>query len=691
MTFPARATGHVFVSYVREDAARVDQLQQMLQAAGVTVWRDTSALRPGQDWKAEIRAAIARGTAFIACFSEHTERRDSSVLFDELAVAVDQMRQRAPGKVWLIPVRFADCSLPDIDLGFGRTLHSMQWVDLFGDEQELAAARLIASVRDIWAAAHDRDHAVMSDGVPGPAPSGWAHRPPMTQAASSPARQAAEPADRPSVSQAMPLASARQPGEPPPRPAAAPGAGALPPGPYVTPGRSGRRRRQVVAVCLGIMAIAAGATALALVLPSSPPGSPSNPSGSPSNPPGSPSSRQGPPLSFAAGKGIPLPEAVNTLASDNAPWPITLAGSTVFVSLGTSVQVMNAATGNTIGVVRPRHALESSFTLQGSGTGDDGTPALLVNFQGQQIALAGYVVHLAGHGTTPARIAAEIDAITSSGRLLWEFLASLGSEPEIQGDPVVTFVGSAGNDVIATVGDSDGDGVSTIAVDIARRKLLWRNRPFTAQAVIGDAVLGTYDTSSQALSSGSLGVDDAAMDPLRVEALDPDSEKPIWKLPGSVAVADLAQAGTGTFLEEAGNASSSGSIRFWLRHLSTGKGKVVALGGSMLYGSLTWSCQYDGQSAVVCYTPLDAKEFVVNGSTGAVPWQLPSGNRLGIYVSAVYDGEVYGHTTQGPLVLDARTSKDANDSPGIEPVLVDPDFGIAKDQNNKLEIYPVTG
>jgi hypothetical protein len=150
MTSLASAAGHVFISYVREDSARVDQLQQMLQAAGIAVWRDTSALRPGQDWQAEVRAAIARGTAFIVCFSEHTEIRDSSVLFDELAVAVDQMRKRAPGKVWLIPVRFSDCRLPDIDLGFGRTLRSLQWVDLFGDERELAAVRLIGLPRVPW-------------------------------------------------------------------------------------------------------------------------------------------------------------------------------------------------------------------------------------------------------------------------------------------------------------------------------------------------------------------------------------------------------------------------------------------------------------------------------------------------------------------------------------------------------------
>jgi hypothetical protein len=34
MTFLAGAAGHVFVSYVREDAERADRPQRMLQAAG---------------------------------------------------------------------------------------------------------------------------------------------------------------------------------------------------------------------------------------------------------------------------------------------------------------------------------------------------------------------------------------------------------------------------------------------------------------------------------------------------------------------------------------------------------------------------------------------------------------------------------------------------------------------------------
>jgi TIR domain-containing protein len=62
--------GHAFISYVREDGNKIDQLQQQLEAAGITVWRDTAELWPGEDWRLKIRYAIADyAFVFIACFS----------------------------------------------------------------------------------------------------------------------------------------------------------------------------------------------------------------------------------------------------------------------------------------------------------------------------------------------------------------------------------------------------------------------------------------------------------------------------------------------------------------------------------------------------------------------------------------------------------------------------------------------
>lgn len=138
---------YAFLSYVREDAHDVDRIQAMLEAAGVRVWRDTAKLWPGEDWRLKIRQAISSDSlVFVACFSDNVLRRSSSYQNEELLLAIEQLRLRQPDQPWLIPVRLSDCSLPQYDLGAGRTLDSLHRVDLFGDRWEQGVARLVGAV-----------------------------------------------------------------------------------------------------------------------------------------------------------------------------------------------------------------------------------------------------------------------------------------------------------------------------------------------------------------------------------------------------------------------------------------------------------------------------------------------------------------------------------------------------------------
>ena len=145
-----KLVGHAFISYARGDADHVDRLQQTLKAAGIPVWRDTADLWPGQDWRAEIRRAITDNVlVFIACFSHKSLAREKSYQRAELALAIEQLLLRPPDVPWLIPVRFDDCEIPDIDIGGGRSLGSIQRADLFGDRSDHGAARLVESVLQI--------------------------------------------------------------------------------------------------------------------------------------------------------------------------------------------------------------------------------------------------------------------------------------------------------------------------------------------------------------------------------------------------------------------------------------------------------------------------------------------------------------------------------------------------------------
>ena len=147
---PATPVGHAFISYVREDSAHVDRLQRALEAAGVPVWRDTAELWPGEDWREKIRHAITHDAlVFLACFSSKSLGRAKSYQNAELALAIDQLRLRLPGQPWLIPIRFDDCDVPELDIGGGRSLAWIQRADLFGDYFDYGLARLITVVQRI--------------------------------------------------------------------------------------------------------------------------------------------------------------------------------------------------------------------------------------------------------------------------------------------------------------------------------------------------------------------------------------------------------------------------------------------------------------------------------------------------------------------------------------------------------------
>lgn len=144
------AQRHAFISYVHEDKERVDRLQESLEAVGVSVWRDTKDLWPGQNWEDQIRAAIkSESLAFIACFSEHSVAKTKTYQNLELTLAADEYRLRPPSTEWLLPVRFSECSVPDYNLGAGRTLNSIHRTDLFGPSETLQTLRLAEAVKRI--------------------------------------------------------------------------------------------------------------------------------------------------------------------------------------------------------------------------------------------------------------------------------------------------------------------------------------------------------------------------------------------------------------------------------------------------------------------------------------------------------------------------------------------------------------
>lgn len=125
-----------FVSYVREDAAAVDQLCRGLERFGVRTWRDQSRLKPGTRWKTEIRRAIEeRAIAFVACFSTAYAQRSRTYMNEELTVAIEEVRLRPRDRAWFFPVLLDEVKIPVLALGGGETLADIQQIRVFEDPQ----------------------------------------------------------------------------------------------------------------------------------------------------------------------------------------------------------------------------------------------------------------------------------------------------------------------------------------------------------------------------------------------------------------------------------------------------------------------------------------------------------------------------------------------------------------------------
>jgi len=123
-------SGHIFISYVREDAGEAERLALDLEALKLTVWLDRTNLAPGQRWRDAIREAIRTGDLFVACFSRAYAQRHRTHMNEELTLAIEELRARPTDRAWFIPAVLAGGEVPDRTVGAGESLRDFHWVDL---------------------------------------------------------------------------------------------------------------------------------------------------------------------------------------------------------------------------------------------------------------------------------------------------------------------------------------------------------------------------------------------------------------------------------------------------------------------------------------------------------------------------------------------------------------------------------
>lgn len=116
----------IFLSYAREDRARVEQIYDSLRAEGFDPWMDTRDIQAGQRWSSVIGNAI-READFTLVFISGNSLSKRGFVQREIKAAIDILSERPEGEIFLVPVRLEESELPD-------TLKPLQYVDLFESE-----------------------------------------------------------------------------------------------------------------------------------------------------------------------------------------------------------------------------------------------------------------------------------------------------------------------------------------------------------------------------------------------------------------------------------------------------------------------------------------------------------------------------------------------------------------------------
>ena len=126
----------MFLCHSSADKPRARQLAQQLRALPVLPWLDEEQLLPRHDWEREIKNAIRTSHIVLTCLSARSVTKTGFVQ-REIAMALDIAEEQPEGTIYVIPVRFEECAVPE-------RLRRWQWVDHWAVE---SFSRLTASFR----------------------------------------------------------------------------------------------------------------------------------------------------------------------------------------------------------------------------------------------------------------------------------------------------------------------------------------------------------------------------------------------------------------------------------------------------------------------------------------------------------------------------------------------------------------
>lgn len=372
-----------------------------------------------------------------------------------------------------------------------------------------------------------------------------------------------------------------------------------------------------------------------------------------------------PPRTFDLAKPVPMPESawegkISLGGERLGPLPVLLLGTRAYVTPPDRVELVDVDHGTVTDTIRPQH--EPALSAEGfaaSAIAQLAAPPVLTDLQGKPRVVTAFATSVRGQGTTPSRPIVEVlavDADTGGAAERVEFDAG-NVEPYTQREQPVVLGAHAGTVVLRI-------GTDTVAVDLGTRRELWRRTNFATGAVAGDTVIGADPRT---------GIEsDTARSTVRGLAVDSGQER--WRSnPYRSATVSAASPKVVTVT----GVATDGKQLFQVLEAATGR----VLDTSVASGRVPYrvQCSYDGTAITVCHSDDPQRWAGAFDDSGTWLWELPDtkSNRVAPTVTTAWHGAVYGYTTNGPLVLDARTGADREPHPGVAPWLVNEYVAVA--------------
>ncbi|WP_097233948.1 hypothetical protein [Streptomyces zhaozhouensis] len=354
-----------------------------------------------------------------------------------------------------------------------------------------------------------------------------------------------------------------------------------------------------------------------------------------------------------------------------------MLGIHAYVAVPDGLHIVDVITGETIDVIEPeQRPLRTSENTR--IVGNSAHPPLVTDVGGAQAVLVPFLAEITGQGTAASRDVIEVVAVsTENQEVLWRHLietADCGGMSAYDCD--MTVVGASDGVAVLGVADDNGTPLASYGIDVAGPTTKWELDDFAATMVTGELTVG-------ALSSGFLesytvayetsnGTEQRWIDDDDTYALSMQPAGPHWVLTTSPYGAN---------------------DRIRLIDPQTGEPVPTEVDGL----SAGMRCEYDGSSVVVCFTTDDglstATAVAFDAQSAEVLWSLPdeNGGRVAPTVRSAWHGLVYGETSNGPVILDARSGRDAVLDPGIAPRVVNEYVGVALADSGGLLAYRTRG